>query len=746
MSFQHPYKGQNFIGVHVDSAAATAWVLSEKWDTTHNGYGTPQDGMIYFDSTAQTLFCWSNGAWNMLGGGGGPAYGVYVDQINGSDVTGDGTIGKPYASLSYACLQQPDPDPVTGIDVFLTPILFYVGPGIYIDDVTYPQRIGVIVHGENCVLSGTHSWNIKPSWWTAFSLDTGITPFMVFEGATRTSDIRSTAIPGGTEARQFLLQNGLLKIENKEPTIATVPDYHTLIVNNVLRDGFKIWNAPGASLLTDYGLGTLYLFMNNARCLSAEGNVSYIAGEADRVEDGMGGGIFYPNCVRVWAEDSDVHVAGVCQINKLIHCSYSANWQIDHEGNPYAYGWIGGDAGNKYGERVQVVDSSMRSESFFGYGYKATQPRHSDSPAAIVFDRASIASLANKTTDFSASFYGFDAYDMCAFGRGWFFEDDDIDLCGVLRIPHVGSEDRNSTKLFVHTLGSLSSWMANGNALASGNRLQIYVEAGEYLFEDMYVSFSTEFVDVFGAFRIREKVKYAPNNMSASRNGTIFHFTQTAGALWEIENGGLSGIWMERDWSSAPPAEDILKFTVEGNQSKFSNLWFAPGYGYTGWIPNAVGQSFSSSGMKIMGKWEDCGASVNGLFHECSINGTFVRCYAKDNSFAGGTANALDGFNTCEGYFEDCYAGDYSFGNTSGGGAASFLAARAVRCRGRRFCFGATYNGGDATFNAYAEDCSAYAQSFGAAIGTGNGAAICAGKLINCRLAGKTEEIGGGLI
>jgi hypothetical protein len=465
-----------------------------------------------------------------------------------------------------------------------------------------------------------------------------------------------------------------------------------------------------------------------------------LAGEADRVEDGMGGGLFSANTVCVWAEDSDVELAGVCQIMKLVHCNYSANWNLDHEGNPYVYGWIGGDHGDKYGERVRVIDSSLRSESFFGYDSSAATPGHSDSPSAIVFDKVSLGSLSANTNSLAASFSDFGMYSSQAFGRGWFFEDDDLRAYNFVVVPCLDDVDGiQAGKLFNHTLSTIGNWQPNGRVLDVDNRVHVNVGDGFYRFE-VPVLFNSEYVDVVGTFAIGEKVFPNPPPLWAirpKRTKTIFQFGELVGAEWLVEDSSLEGVWMERDWASSSPAQDVFKFFAEGSNSTFKNLWFAAGVGVTGYIPNAVGVGFVAPGMKIKGKWQDCGTSLDGLFHECSIDGIFVRCVGKSNSFAGGAVSALDGQNVCSGYFEDCAAGDYSFGATNGGGDAHFLALKAVRCKGGRICFGATNGGGDAVFNAQAEDCSAYAESFGAAIGTGNGSATCSGTLINCRLSGR---------
>jgi hypothetical protein len=106
MAFQTPYNAKNFIGLHVDGTAATTWVLANKWDTTHDGLGTPQMSMTYYDTTANTMNYWNGAAWAAMGsGGGGPATAlgeVWADSLNGDDGTADGSPSKPYASLSAA--------------------------------------------------------------------------------------------------------------------------------------------------------------------------------------------------------------------------------------------------------------------------------------------------------------------------------------------------------------------------------------------------------------------------------------------------------------------------------------------------------------------------------------------------------------------------------------------------------------------------------------------------------------------
>jgi hypothetical protein len=663
---------------------------------------------------------------------------VYVDAIFGNDLTGDGTPGKPYKTLASACLAQPEPDlnPLIGMPTFMTPLIFYVAPGQYPEDVTYPQRVGITVVGMDCEIGGTHSWDIDPMWWDLFTLS-DVIPYLVYQGKSYTPELLPHMVAGGQSSRQLSLTAGTLQVTNRNPTYAyAMPEWHTLVLDNVVTDAFAILNKPCATLLTDNPTGPMYTYLRSVRT-AWNGGGRFLAGEVDRVEDGMGGGLFSANTVHVWAEDSDVALAGVCRIRKLERCRIYADRTLDHAGDPYVYGCVDGNFADKGDERVHVLDSMFDAFNL-GCDPAALAPAHTEA-YAMVLDRASLASFAEALL--YSTMLGFSIGDRGAFGRGFMFEDDDLEDYSFIRIPHYDSRGDYPGGVLAATLFSYSylyagNWEPFGNNLSTTNRLRIEVEAGHYRFESGQL-FDWDFIDVVGA-------KGDKRYPAPARSGTIFQFPYAFGSVWDCLDSSLENIWLERESSFAPPTDfNVVTFNGNATHCRFSNLWFSVVPGGVGVAPYAVSATEGVAGIVIGGTWRDCGADIDGLFAACSVNGTFIGCYAGDDSFAGGLPNTADGENVMEGYFEDCWAGDSSFGATrynAGNASCGVFASRPVvlrRCIGMRGCFGATADGGDAACTADALDCIAYNSSFGVAFGdTGN--ALCEGVFVNCKLSATT--------
>jgi len=89
-TFAEPYKQNNFMGNHVDDAAATSWVQDQHWDTNKDGSGDPEINMWYWNLTSDSpLRFWNGTEWTDPGGGGGglqPWY-MYSEDITWASST-----------------------------------------------------------------------------------------------------------------------------------------------------------------------------------------------------------------------------------------------------------------------------------------------------------------------------------------------------------------------------------------------------------------------------------------------------------------------------------------------------------------------------------------------------------------------------------------------------------------------------------------------------------------------------------
>lgn len=83
--FAEPYGQKNFMGNHVDDAAATTWVQDQQWDTNKDGTGDPEINMWYWNlSLDSPLRFWNGTEWADPGGGGG---GIQPWYMHDEDIT-----------------------------------------------------------------------------------------------------------------------------------------------------------------------------------------------------------------------------------------------------------------------------------------------------------------------------------------------------------------------------------------------------------------------------------------------------------------------------------------------------------------------------------------------------------------------------------------------------------------------------------------------------------------------------------
>lgn len=71
MGLTAPYRQHNYLGEYANDAAALVALRAFKWDSSGDGTGDPQAGMVYFNTTSNVLRFYSGSAWIPAGAGTG---------------------------------------------------------------------------------------------------------------------------------------------------------------------------------------------------------------------------------------------------------------------------------------------------------------------------------------------------------------------------------------------------------------------------------------------------------------------------------------------------------------------------------------------------------------------------------------------------------------------------------------------------------------------------------------------------
>lgn len=66
MAFKNPTRQNIYMGEFADDAAALVYIRAQLWDSTKNGAGNPEPGMLYYDTTLTVMKHYQNGAWQVL--------------------------------------------------------------------------------------------------------------------------------------------------------------------------------------------------------------------------------------------------------------------------------------------------------------------------------------------------------------------------------------------------------------------------------------------------------------------------------------------------------------------------------------------------------------------------------------------------------------------------------------------------------------------------------------------------------
>ncbi len=66
MSFKLPYRYNHYMGEHADDSSALTFIRGSKFDTTKDGQGNPEVGMLYYDTTLNLIKFWSGASWKSI--------------------------------------------------------------------------------------------------------------------------------------------------------------------------------------------------------------------------------------------------------------------------------------------------------------------------------------------------------------------------------------------------------------------------------------------------------------------------------------------------------------------------------------------------------------------------------------------------------------------------------------------------------------------------------------------------------
>lgn len=165
---------------------------------------------------------------------------VYVDATNGSDVTGDGSIGNPYQTLAYAVTTITNPVNFAG---FSTDLTFVLAPGTYSGAITLPYRLRIGIKGHGAVITGKITWGYDIQYWYGNSTQDN-TPILAI----------SPDVAGGIIVDE-------INCINDDPSNGTISPYaRWLILDGCMLSGGDILNLESGATGAGESTGTLVLF------------------------------------------------------------------------------------------------------------------------------------------------------------------------------------------------------------------------------------------------------------------------------------------------------------------------------------------------------------------------------------------------------------------------------------------------------------------------------------------------------
>ena len=307
-----------------------------------------------------------------------PSWYVYVDIVNGSDVSpaGDGTIQKPWKTLAHAVTQVP----TTSIGEYNTPVVFMMAPGAYNHSVSdpggilMPYRQAVSVVGVDVTITGNINFYQTPSavWWPP-----GANAGLYF---------------GSPSAPTFFI-NGDIHCKVTTPDHGTTVGQRGLALDKAVLSG-AVLNQDSGATVSGEGTGPLYLTSLHAQMTSSDKS---IFGEA---ETGTGSplAVADQNEIVLLAYDSFIQnrILGFIKFRNMHNCWFTG--RIRYDQTPAAMPYPGRVEGLADKSFLDCVFNDPGGFAFGDGGVGLT-----GSPQRLFLDSNSFKSLKSQT-------YTFDGY------------------------------------------------------------------------------------------------------------------------------------------------------------------------------------------------------------------------------------------------------------------------------------------------------------------------------------------------
>lgn len=618
------------------------------------------------------------------------SYGVYVDAVNGSDVTGDGTIQYPYQTLQVAYASVT----TTNLAEFITPVQFILRPGTYSGmGANLPNRQYINVTGSRYNLIAQQYVEIDGTIpvtlanyprYVLFSTDTPLQSFFGTGGSYFHVRRVNTAV-GGAPSLGFLMFRDL--------SITT---------------GKVLINPSGSANLNE-NTGNWRVYFDS--CYQQPLSVFYLFGSFETPSNDLNRLDLYANgsLLGVGPGATRLHLRGVMGLGDILDSDLKLNVSYLLDYNDVAYtGSIGG-ADARIGIRVSSVDASSNKN----FGWDGVTPV---APYPIKGDSSVLHQLIDEGFAFTNMAVGTEV-------RSWATHSDNMEYTvdwpsdSTLIVPR-GDDDVQSGINLIATYDRAKLLTPGGNVLSHRNRAVVLVPPGTYEISSG-ISANTDFVDLIG-------LGYSANGFPGEVTAPgVFvepsaYIVCTDPANSAIEQTATN-IRIEGLSITSTLSVGAIDITVPNVSSEYKNLFLIQ----SGGNPSV----YSSVGSTISGIWS-CVRSADPLLVG-DFDGYAEYCVGGNFSFGGSGS----GTATCSGIVIHCIGGDYSFGGTSNPASNGTFSGVAEDCTSGDFSFGYS-NDADGVFNANATRCSAGGSSYGVSSGVALGNGTCSGYLTDCTATG----------
>lgn len=278
---------------------------------------------------------------------------VFIDEVGGSDVDGDGSSVKPWASLVKACTETPEP---TDYAEYAKPITYNLAPGTYSGTATLPHRLNISIVGHNVTYTGDINWYYNRSYEFSEPLPGDLklimqaAPFRTFI-FTGTLNTKNEAPESGYLSTRFFFSKGI-------PIV------------------YGLLNRQSGS--ADGPTGDLRCVLQDSRLTN---ELLYVAPKVWGGETETVGPTAYRNSLVIQARNCETFVFyyGNITFNNMDYCYLVGD--IDYSINPVtlATGYAGA-IGTKYGTgfNTTIMEGATGKFGWNGSGY--------DDPVQVAFD------------------------------------------------------------------------------------------------------------------------------------------------------------------------------------------------------------------------------------------------------------------------------------------------------------------------------------------------------------------------